>query len=163
MRIPAPAWLIVPAIALVVLNGYLQAEPEQAADNSAPPTYLLVDPDDINETKVAAWKEEGFNAVVLTLDERYEPAAYMAASNAITANGFDVYYWIEVGRNPKFASEHPEWMASLGSHDDWRKQFPKAPELKKGEVAKAWPWTPIAYRDAFDAHIKRIETLLASV
>jgi hypothetical protein len=162
MRIPAAAWLIVPALALVVLNGYLQAEPEKA-DDSTPPTYLLVDPDDINAAKVAAWKEEGFKAVVLTLDERHEPATYVAAFEAITANGFDLYYWIEVGRNPGFASEHPEWIASLGSHDDWRKQFPKAPQLKKGEVAKAWPWTPIAYRDAFDAHIKRIETLLDSV
>ena len=71
-----------------------------------------------------------------------------------------LYYWIEVGRNKDFAREHPEWMASLGSHDDWRNSFPDAPRLNKGEVAKAWPWTPIAYQKAFDAHLARIKELL---
>ena len=35
--------------------------------------------------------------------------------------------------------------------------------LEDGEVAKAWPWTPIAYRAAFDAHLSRIKRLLERV
>jgi hypothetical protein len=54
-------------------------------------------------------------------------------------------------------------MAALGSHNDWRTQFPDVPQLKDGEVAKAWPWTPIAYREAFDAHFARVSRLLQRV
>jgi hypothetical protein len=54
-------------------------------------------------------------------------------------------------------------MASLGMHDDWRTRFPNVRALEDGEVAKAWPWTPIAYRSAFDAHVSRIKRLLERV
>jgi hypothetical protein len=60
--------------------------------------------------------------------------------------------WIEVARNPKLATAHPRWMAALGSHEDWQKNFPKFPEPGVAEVAKAFPWVPISYREAFDAH-----------
>ena len=70
---------------------------------------------------------------------------------------------MEVARNPKLADDHPEWMASLGMHEDWRQHFPDARELQEGEVAKVWPWTPIAYREAFNAHLSRINRLLKHV
>jgi hypothetical protein len=74
-----------------------------------------------------------------------------------------MYVWVEVGRNPALARDHPEWMASLGSHDDWQKRFPKVRPPAKGEVAKAWPWVPIGYKETFDAHLGRARTLLARV
>ena len=46
------------------------------------------------------------------------------------------------------AEAHPEWMASLGMHDDWQKRFPKPPCQRKGR-AKAFPWVPITYRETF--------------
>jgi hypothetical protein len=78
----------------------------------------------------------------------------------ILEGGLDLYWWIEVARNPKMAASHPRWMAALGMHEDWQKNFPNFPEPGIGEVAKAFPWVPISYREAFDAHLGRIEQLL---
>lgn len=124
---------------------------------------VIAEPDAATARQVAEWKNEGFHGVVLVLDERFDPNIYRNAAKAIAANSLDVYYWIEIGRNPTFAREHPEWMASFGSHDDWRKRFPDAPPLANGDVAKVWPWTPIAYKDAFDAHLARARALLQRV
>jgi hypothetical protein len=65
-----------------------------------------------------------------------------------------------VARNPQMAEAHPRWMAALGSHEDWQKNFPNFPEPGFDEVAKAFPWVPIGYRETFDAHLTRIEQLL---
>src|SRR5262249_14221798 len=55
---------------------------------------------------------------------------------------------------------HPRWMASLGMHADWQKRFPNVPlPVKDKEVAKAYPWVPIGYRETFDAHLARIKEL----
>ena len=43
------------------------------------------------------------------------------------------------------------------------KRFPNIPEPKVDEVAKAYPWVPIGYREAFDAHLQRVEGLLKRV
>jgi hypothetical protein len=160
---PTALKIIFMALVANLLAHSIQAAPENAPRQKTPPEFVMVNPDSVNDAKLAAWKKEGIAAVVLVLDERFDAAIYEAAAKAAAANGLDLYYWIEVGRNRKFATEHPEWVASLGMHDDWRKQFPKVRQLTKGEVAKAWPWTPIAYRDAFDAHIARIKSLLTRV
>jgi hypothetical protein len=160
---PIAPTLILPAIMLSWLACLIRAAPEDTSHAAAPSQFVIVNPDDVNPKTVADWKREGFKAVVLNLDERFDATTYADASRTAAANAVDVYYWIEVGRNPRFAAEHPEWMASLGMHDDWRKQFPKVRQREKDEVVKAWPWTPIAYRDAFDAHVARIERLLARV
>jgi hypothetical protein len=71
-----------------------------------------------------------------------------------------LYYWIEIARNKPLADAHPRWMASLGMHDDWLIRFPMARKPSKGEVAKAYPWVPIGYAEAFQAHLRRVERLL---
>ena len=53
--------------------------------------------------------------------------------------------------------------ATGGHHDDWRRRFPNAPTAKAGEVIKAWPWVPIGYAPAFDAHRERLKTLLGDL
>jgi hypothetical protein len=73
----------------------------------------------------------------------------------------DLYYWIEIARNPAMADAHPRWMASLGMHDDWHGRFANTSKPKVDEVAKAYPWVPITYREAFDAHRQRVVRLLA--
>jgi hypothetical protein len=78
----------------------------------------------------------------------------------VSDGGLEIYCWIEVGRNPKLAADHPEWMAALGGHDDWRKRFTNAPLAGEGQIAKAFPWVPIAYAKAFDTHLGRIDQLL---
>lgn len=121
---------------------------------------VLVEPEAVTPAAVSQWKKEAFKAVAVVLDERTGEATYRAIGRNITEAGLDVYCWIEVGRNPKMATEHPRWMAALGSNEDWQKNFPKFPEPGVGEVAKAFPWVPIGYRETFDAHLARIEQLL---
>jgi hypothetical protein len=154
-------------LAVVVLTVCMQsrilAKPKESAKDAKPYQGLIIDPDWVAPATVDGWKKEGFGAIVLILDERYEAVVYQKAARAITAKGLDLYYWIEVGRNPTFAKYHPEWMAALGSHHDWRKRFPDVRQLQDGEVAKAWPWTPIAYREAFDAHVARIKNLFGRI
>jgi len=122
---------------------------------------VIVEPENVTGEKVAGWKKEGFQAVVIMLDDRHEAAEFVKAAKAVADHSLDLYYWIEVGRNPKMAREHPEWMASLGMHNDWRKRFPNVRAPEKGEVTKAWPWVPIGYQEPFDAHLARITKLLA--
>lgn len=124
---------------------------------------VLVAADAATGDRVAGWKREGFGAVAVVLGDDVAAPALQAAAKAVADNGLALYVWVEVGRNAEMARDHPEWMASLGSHDDWRKRFPKARPPGAGEVAKAWPWVPIGYREAFDAHLGRAKTLLARV
>ena len=148
---------------IVCIQSRILAQTKNSAKDARPFKGLIIDPDLVPPTDIDAWEKEGFDAIVLVLDERYDAAVYQKATKAIVAKGLDLYYWIEVGRNPTLAKDHPEWMASLGSHSDWRKRFPDVRQLQAGEVAKAWPWTPIAYRDAFHAHMARIKSLLARI
>jgi hypothetical protein len=121
---------------------------------------VLVEPPAVIGEKVAAWKKEGFRTVVVILEEPHEEALLQKVAQSIAAHSLDLYFWIEVGRNPALARAHPEWMASLGMHDDWRKRFPRIRPLAKGEVAKAWPWVPITYQEAYDAQLARVKKLL---
>ena len=53
-------------------------------------------------------------------------------------------------------------MASLQTHDEWRRFFPDLPSLAANEVAKTYPWVPILSREPFTAQLDRIKRLLAS-
>jgi hypothetical protein len=109
------------------------------------------------------WRREGFVAAVLPLNEDHSPAAYARAAASIAAAGLDLYYWIEIARNQRLADAHPRWMAALGMHDDWLARFPALKKPSKDEVAKAYPWVPIGYSEAFQAHLQRVRRLLAAV
>jgi hypothetical protein len=106
-------------------------------------------------------KQRGINAVAIVLDGAHAAEAYAPAAKAVAAQSLELYYWIEVARNPAMARDHPRWMASLGTHPDWQRSFPSARLPGKGEVAKAFPWVPITYRESYDAHLARIKLLLA--
>jgi hypothetical protein len=123
--------------------------------------WVLITPDHVSGQAIENWKAEGFNGVVLVLDET-NAATVKAAAAALANAAMPFRYWVEVGRNVSIASAHPEWMASLGMHDDWRKNFSKPPQVRTGEVVKAFPWVPINYKEAFAAHIKRVERLLGA-
>jgi hypothetical protein len=159
--------LVFPTVVMLLLTlcipPRILAQSKVAGEDAVTFHGLIIDPDAVTQADADAWKKEGFHALVLVLDERFDAAVYQKAAKAIAANGLDLYYWVEVGRNPTFANDHPEWMASLGSHNDWRKRFPDVRQLQDGEVAKAWPWTPIAYREASDAHVTRTKSLLGRV
>jgi hypothetical protein len=121
---------------------------------------VIVDADGFSPDKVAGWAQSGHKAVVVILDERTKAEAYQAIAKTVSAAKLDLYYWIEVARNKALADAHPRWMASLGMHDDWQKRYPKTPiPVKDKEVAKAYPWVPIGYREAFEAHRERVKAL----
>lgn len=133
---------------------------ELKAAGEKPLQIVLVEPETVTPTAVSQWKQEAFKAVAVVLDERTSEGAYRTMARRISEGGLDLYYWIEVARNPKLAVDHPRWMAALGSHEDWQRNFPKFPEPGVGEVAKAFPWVPIGYQEAFEAHLARIDQLL---
>jgi hypothetical protein len=102
-------------------------------------------------------------AIIVPLDEAAKRQWAMMAK-AVERAGMTLWPWVEVARNPAMADAHPEWMAAIGAHhDDWRRRFPNAPAAKSGEVIKAWPWVPIGYVPAFDAHRERLKTLLGDL
>jgi hypothetical protein len=136
---------------------------KQAALTDKPTEIVLVDPDSVTPKSLDAWRAEGFTAVAALLDEDHPADAYRSAASAAHSAGVDLYYWIEVARNTKLADAHPRWMASLGMHNDWQKRFSAVSPPKKGEVAKAYPWVPIGYAEAFQAHLQRIKALLEKV
>ena len=139
--------------ALIIVGAMIGARAQ-----NAPKEIILVEANAVSQASVAKWKEEKFKGVAIVLDEPGDRTLRRAAG-AIAAAELDLYWWIEVGRNPKMAAANPRWMASLGMHADWQKRFPNAPEPGVNQVAKAFPWVPIAYAEAFDAHLKRIEEL----
>lgn len=128
---------------------------------AAPPfEAVIVEAADVTPEKTAGWANSGQRGVVVVLDERTSPAAYRQVAETVRAAKLELYYWIEVARNKELAAAHPRWMASLGTHDDWQKRYPKTPlPVKDQEVAKAYPWVPIGYGEAYDAHLARIDAL----
>jgi hypothetical protein len=127
---------------------------------ASPREIVLVRPETADKANCAAWKKEGFAALALVLDDQTESATLRKAAASAASSSLEVYLWIEVGRNPALARAHPDWVAALGSHGDWQARFPKIQPPVPGEVAKAWPWVPIGYKEAFDAHLARIKKLL---
>jgi hypothetical protein len=148
----------------LVAAGLAVAVPRTAGGaDEKPLEAVLVTADAATGDRGAGWKKEGFAAVAVVLGDDVDAPALQSAAKAVADNGLTLYVWVEVGRNPALARDHPEWMASLGTHDDWQKRFPKVRPPGKGEVAKAWPWVPIGYKETFDAHLARAKALLARV
>jgi|SRR6266542_2359412 len=152
--------LVTLAAMLVVTMDALQLTAAPGPAKVAPLEIVLVEAAPATSEMVLQWKREGFKAVAVVLDEQTGKSAYGQLARRISDAGLDLYCWIEVARNPKLAASHPRWMAALGMHEDWQKNFPNFPEPGIGEVAKAFPWVPIGYREAFEAHLARIEQLL---
>lgn len=116
---------------------------------------------DVTSANLAAWKRDGRSAIVVVLDETADRTALRECAVRLASARVDLYYWIEVARNRTMADAHPHWMSSLGQHRDWQRRFPGVPTPAEGrEVAKAYPWVPIGYRETFDAHLSRITELL---
>jgi hypothetical protein len=129
----------------------------------APVRGVLIRSERVTPEFLAAWKAKGAAAVVVPLDEERK-RRWETIARTVERAGMTLWPWVEVARNPAMANLYPEWMAAPGGHhDDWRKRFPKAPKAKPGEVIKAWPWVPIGYAPAFDAHRERLKALLGDL
>lgn len=107
--------------------------------------------------------DAGCNAVVLQLEGQSDSERQREAEAAqrIGQSDLDLYFWIEIAHCPELADKHPEWMASLQGHQEWRRLFPDVPQPKTDvEVVKNYPWVPILSKEAFEAHVLRVRQLL---
>lgn len=147
------------AAALAAVLPGAGAEPTRPPEVTRGLRAVLLAPEHATPEKLRELRREGWNGVVLSLDRPDAPAAARAAER-VRASGLPLYYWIEIGRCPELADAHPEWMASLQGHPEWRRLFPKLPQPGPKEVIKNYPWVPILYREAFAAHLARVRELL---
>ena len=157
LDLPWRHWLLL-FVAMSTTPLQLSAAP--GPTKASPIEIVLVEASPFTLAAVSEWKKEGFSAVAVVLDERTSEVDFRTIARRTSEGGLDLYWWIEVARNPKLAASHPRWMAALGMHEDWQKNFPNFPEPGVNEVAKAFPWVPIGYREAFDAQLERIDQLL---
>jgi hypothetical protein len=136
-------------------------ESVRSGSEKSPFRGVLASPARVTPEFLTAWQAKGITSVVVPLDESTKER-WASVVRAADRAKIELWAWIEVARNPAMADAHPEWMAAPGGHhDDWRRRFPSAPKAKQGEVLKAWPWVPIGYAPAFDAHRARLEALLS--
>src|SRR5207247_9733323 len=75
----------------------------------------LITPDQASSERLLGLKHDGFSSAVLLLRDN-ESASLRPAMKRVRDSGLELYYWIEIGRNPGMAKAHPEWMASLQGH-----------------------------------------------
>ncbi len=122
----------------------------------------------VNVGQVAAasieqWKTQDWQQVVLMIDDETNSELIVQACQLIQTANLPVEYFCEVARCPQLADAHPEWMASLQGHDEWRRLFPNFPAEKSNELVKTYPWVPICYRESFAAQLDRITQRLKSL
>ena len=142
----------------ILLLLFCRPETARAADDAKFKGALL-DADQVSAARITGLKKEGYNAIVLGLTENGAEKQGSAARQ-VRQNGLDLYYWIEIARNPALADAHPEWMASIQTHKEWRRFFPKLPPLKTNEVVKNYPWVPVLYQETFPVHLEHVKRLL---
>ena len=145
----------------IVLFATYQANCEESSRSDLFRGVLLA-AKDVTSEQLSRFAEEDFTCAILVIDggKPAEIETQVRAADLIKASKLQLFYWIEVARCPKLADEHPEWMASLQTHDEWRRFFPKAPRPKADEVAKTYPWVPILSREPFTAQLERVRRLL---
>lgn len=153
-------------IAVIVIT----ASPLVLAENTSKEiessfSAALIAVSDVSSSRLKELKASGMDSVVLKLETADDGAknAIRAATKEVTKAGLSIAYWIEVARSPELADQHPEWMASLQTHDEWRRFFPNASQPKPHEVAKTYPWVPILSREPFTAQRERVAALLADL
>jgi hypothetical protein len=103
--------------------------------------------------------KQGYTAIALMLTKTNDPAG-AAAADRVTRAGLELDYWIEIGRDTALADAHPEWMASIQTHEEWRRLFPQFGPTPSNGVVKVYPWVPVLYRETSDAHLQRVGKLL---
>lgn len=152
-------WWVGASLAAVVLGD------EPAEPVAEPLRAVLIAPETATKSQLEQAQSLGMNAVVLPLTftdtgRARPPDLLKQAAVRIGDAKLAVYYWIEIGRCPELADAHPEWMASLQGHPEWRRLFRNPPVPGRSEVVKNYPWVPILYKESFAAHLERVQTLL---
>src|SRR5205085_8849555 len=114
----------------------------QAAESTQLRAALMT-PSQASAAKLKSVARDGFNAAVLFLDDAAAQEDNEAAGERIRKSGLALYYWIEIARNPTLAGAHPDWMASVQTHPEWRRHFPEFPKPATNQVVKTFPWVPV--------------------
>ena len=65
----------------------------------------LISAEQTDAGHLRSFKADHYNAVVLAIDGA-NATKELKAARAIRAAGFDLFYWIEIGRNPALADAH---------------------------------------------------------
>ncbi len=122
----------------------------------------LLRSEQITKDRLEQLKAESINSIAVLLQDSSggDSEVQARACQLIQSSGMELNYWIDVGRCVSLAEKHPQWMASLQTHDEWRRLFPHTPEVGAHQVAKTYPWVPILSREPFAAQLERVETLL---
>jgi hypothetical protein len=150
-------------LAVLLVAAPLCGQPTQPAAARPALRGAMIDASDATGERLSQLKSTGTNAIVLPLTGAASESAerLVAAAKIVREHGLPLYYWIEVGRCPQLADAHPEWMASLQGHDEWRRLFRDAPRPRDDEVVKVYPWVPVLNQEAYDAHLQRVTQQLA--
>ena len=161
---PILRWLLLLCVACDALPAAFAVPP---GENATRPSLeaARIRPQDATLERLRGLHNRGINTILFELIDE-TPAARSAIQSAVDnaeQMGLEVGYWVEVARCPPLADAHPEWMASLQTHDEWRRRFPETPEPKANEVVKAYPWVPILSQETFAAQRTRVLRLLANV
>lgn len=155
-------WIVGLLIALLPTIFAEQAAAEDKAVGDSLRAALL-STEMATESRLKELRSAGYKAIVRMLQktDSSTAAADRMAVERIGKAGLQLHYWIEIGRCPELADEHPRWMASLQGHPEWRRFHKDVPQPGADEIIKVYPWTPVSYREAFAAHLSRVQKLLA--
>lgn len=136
---------------------------QEKSDSPARFRAALVAASELTDSRVQKLKDAHHTAVVILLSEQNaeEREREQAAARRVKRAELELFYWVEVARSPQLAETHPQWMASLQGHPEWRRLFPKTPQPTDSEVIKTYPWVPILSRETYDAQLARVIRLLA--
>ncbi|MFK7822099.1 MAG: hypothetical protein AB8G99_25605 [Planctomycetaceae bacterium] len=149
------------AIASGLLLSSFTATAELSAEDAAPFYGAMLSAEHATVARLKELKAAGVNAIAIPIhNDEPSRASETRAFKRIQDAGLALCFWIEVARCPELAEAHPEWMASLQGHPEWRRLFKETPPAGEGEVAKTYPWVPILNKEPFAAQLSRITTLL---
>lgn len=150
------------AASLVLFAVAVSARADAEAPKQQPVAAAMYSAGRINDALLRKAKAARFRSIVLELKggSKEQRQGERAAAGRIRNSGLGLSYWIEIARCPELADKHPRWMASIQGHQQWRRLFKDFPRPGRNEVVKVYPWVPILYREAFDAHVKRVKALL---
>lgn len=141
---------------LVLVLGVVEVSTSQPLGFRA----LLVSVDRVDPERLREWRRNDYNTIALEISGEKASQITRAAAEQVRSAGFSLYFWFEIGRNSRLADAHPEWMASLQGHSEWRRYFSKLRTPAEGEVVKNYPWVPVLYRESFNSHLERVRMML---
>lgn len=120
----------------------------------------LLPPGQASNKRLLDLRSEGFTGIALLVTETNVSAAETTTLTDIANAGLQLDYWIEIARNPALADKHPEWMASIQTHQEWRRLYPEFGPTPSNAMVKVYPWVPVLYQESFPAHLDRVTQLL---